>query len=67
MHRLINAFNVIQPITGKKNLMKIQLDNAYVKMAIMIIQIIIYVKIVQHFGMCFFFDCIIFLKHCLFI
>ena len=61
MHRLINVFNAIQAIIDKNNLMEILMDNAYVKMVIMmIIKIIVYASNVQHFGI--FFYLIIFLS-----
>ena len=45
MHKLINAFNVIQVILGYNNLMEIHMDNVYARMAIMmIIKIIVYVR-----------------------
>ena len=51
MLRLINAVNAIQVITGKNNLMEILMDNAYVRMVIMmIIMIIVYANNAQHFG-----------------
>ena len=51
MQRLINAFNAIQVIIDKNNLMGMPMDNAYVKMVIMmIIKIIICANNVQHFG-----------------
>ena len=45
MHKLINAFNVIQVIIGKNTLMEMFMDNAYARMVIMIIiKIIVYAK-----------------------
>ena len=61
MHRMINAFNAIQTIIDKNNLMEILMDNAYAKMVIMmIIKIIIYVSNAQHFGTFFFFTSLFF-------
>ena len=62
MHRLI-AFNAIQTIIDKNNLMEILMDNAYAKMVIMmIIKIIIYVSNVKNFGIFFFFTSLFFLS-----
>ena len=56
MQRLINAFNAIQVNIDKNNLMGMPMDNAYVKMVIMmIIKIIICANNAQHFGIFFFF------------
>ena len=45
MHKLINAFNVIQVIIEYNNLMKIHMDNVYARMVIMIIiKITVYVR-----------------------
>ena len=66
---LINAFNAIQVIIDKNNLMGIPMDNAYVKMVIMmIIKIIICANNAQHFGIfyCFLLS-LLFLKHYLLI
>ena len=48
---LINVLYAIKAITDKNNLMGMPMDNAYVKMVIMmIIKIIICANNVQHFG-----------------
>ena len=45
MHKLINAFNVIQVILGYNNLMEMLMDNVYARMVIMmIIKITVYVR-----------------------
>ena len=48
---LINVLHAIKAIIDKNNLMGMPMDNAYVKMVIMmIIKIIICANNVQHFG-----------------
>ena len=48
---LINVLHAIQVIIDKNNLMGMPMDNAYVKMVIMmIIKIILCANNVQHFG-----------------
>ena len=48
---LINVLHAIKAIIDKNNLMEMPMDNAYVKMVIMmIIKIIICANNVQHFG-----------------
>ena len=53
---LINVLHAIKAITDKNNFMGMPMDNAYVKMVIMmIIKIIICANNVQHFGIFYFF------------
>ena len=47
---MINVLNVIVKILGKKNLMEIHMENAYVLLAIMIIMKINYAKNALIFG-----------------
>ena len=47
---LINALNAMLPITVRKLLMEIYTDNAYVMMAIMMMEKMIYANYALYFG-----------------